>query len=208
MEVTVKRIYRQYGDADQAQQWEMALVFAGRKFANCVVVDFPIRVHTMELRDAEKAETPQFKGKPYPAKRMADSLITLAKTKGITIAAERLVRAYLDGTHLEPDAIDAKPSENGASNSGIIPGSETPAAKPEKKAKKKAAAADDKPAKEKGKGGEAERGNLVKTISAKFKLDPKDARKILRKAGLNAPYTDEAKITAALEKHNGATKSK
>lgn len=39
---------------------------------------------------------------------------------------------------------------------------------------------------------------LVQTLCAELKLDPKKARRILRKAGFNAPYTDEAKIRAAL----------
>jgi len=39
---------------------------------------------------------------------------------------------------------------------------------------------------------------LVQTLCAELAIDPKKARRILRKAGMNAPYTNETAIRAAL----------
>jgi hypothetical protein len=42
--------------------------------------------------------------------------------------------------------------------------------------------------------------SLVGTICAELGIEPKKARKLLRAAGMSAPYTDEAKIRGALKK--------
>lgn len=192
MEVSVRRIY------SRMDQNEMALVFRGRKWANCVVVDYPIKVYTMDLREADKLEIPQFKGEPYPTKRMADSLLTLSKKNGITVAAERLVRAALDGAHLSEEIIDAKPSENGAGPDAEKKPRKTRAAK-KKIAEHSEAIAKADPPREKVPRKPAGEG-IVAQFSAKFKLEPKDARKLLRKAGLHAPYNDAAKVEEVLSK--------
>lgn len=227
MEVSVKRIYT------RNDQNEIALVFEGRKWANCVVVDYPVRVWTMPLRDAAKLEAPKFRGDPYPVKRLAESLMSLGKKNGITVAAERLCQAALDGTELSSDAIDVKPSENGADvpqgektrttakvKANMAEDSEDMLA--DTKSTTKAAhkqldrAARSKPTKKKAKratdplGIEAgvkaiaksgtPRGNVVAEVSKKYGLDPKDARKALRKAGLSAPYDDASKVDAVLAK--------
>ncbi|HEX5461450.1 MAG TPA: hypothetical protein VFX20_15915 [Steroidobacteraceae bacterium] len=44
-----------------------------------------------------------------------------------------------------------------------------------------------------------ERPSALKTICTELKIEPKAARRRLRAAGLKAPYTDAAKIRAALK---------
>ena len=52
------------------------------------------------------------------------------------------------------------------------------------------------------------RGNLVATLCAELGLEPKKARRILRKAGMNAPYTDESALRAALTSKPATPKTK
>lgn len=173
----------------------MALCFRGRKWANCVVVDYPIKVWTTRLEEADKLEIPEYQGKPYPVARMADSLLSLSKKNGITVAAERLLRAALDGSHLSEEAIDAKPSENGE----II--------EPVKKKRAKKTAGEPKPPKKEKPVVIGRSPTVVGTICAKLKLDPKVARKMLRKAGLHAPYADAAKVEEILTKGKSRDKA-
>ena len=45
----------------------------------------------------------------------------------------------------------------------------------------------------------AERPSALKAICTELKIEPKKARRKLRAAGMKAPYTDAAKIRAALK---------
>lgn len=209
MKVIVKRVYRKQprpssrpNDLRYIGQWETALCCIGTKFVNCVVVDHPVRVWTMGKGDLDALQTPLFKGKPYPAKRMAKKLLEIAKTNGITKAAKKLVRAVLDGTALPADEVDAKPSEN--QDAEFEPGTSYLNPSASRRTTRKAAAKPDaeaKPAKKKTDG--PAHGSLVRTIAERFKLDAAEARKLLRQAGMKAPYTDEKKIVATLEKAHG-----
>lgn len=59
-------------------------------------------------------------------------------------------------------------------------------------------APDDTASEPKGERARSTKGNVVASICAELNLQPKAARRTLRKAGLRAPYTDEAKVRAAL----------
>ena len=48
--------------------------------------------------------------------------------------------------------------------------------------------------------------SIINTLAEELKTTPPKVRKLLRSAGLNAPYDDEKKIRAAIKKANGATK--
>lgn len=184
MEVSVRRIYA------RNEQNEIALCFLGRKWANCVVVDYPIRVYTMDKREMKGLEAPLYQGKPYPVRRLAESLSRLAKKNGMTIAAQRLVDACLAGEHLSEELIDAKPSENGADPSPKVRKTEGRKRQLAETSEELAPGATPP---------QATAGNLVATLSEKYGLDPRAARRKLRAAGLSAPYTDAAKVEAALK---------
>lgn len=200
MEVSVKWLY------DRIDGHEPALTFRGRKFGNCVVLDRPIRVFTVPVRDLDKMRVVEHHGKPYNAKVLAKDYLSKEKSHGITQAAKRLCQAVLDGTHLPEEEIDARPSEN------FVPGlDEEPLSKRKRKSiqevkdeitRRRENGDEPKPKKERAPttSDGPKRGTILATICEELKIEPKDARKRLRAAGMSAPYDDAEKIRAVLTK--------
>lgn len=198
MEVSVKWLY------DRIDGHEPALTFRGRKFGNCVVLDRPIRVFTIPVRDLDKMRVVEHHGKPYNVEVLAKDYLSKEKSHGITQAAKRLCQAVLDGTHLPEEEIDARPSEN------FVPGSdEEPVPKRKRKSlqkvkdeitKRRENGDEPKPKKERASttSDGPKRGTILATICEELKIEPKDARKRLRAAGMSAPYDDAEKIRAVL----------
>jgi|SRR5690606_19619305 len=183
MEVSVRWLY------DRIDGHEPALTFRGRKFGNCVVLDRPIRVFTIPVRDLDKMRVVEHHGKPYNVKVLAKDYLSKEKSHGITQAAKRLCQAVLDGTHLPEEEIDVRPSEN------FVPGSdEEPVPKRKRKSIQKVKDDEPKPTTSDG----PKRGTILATICEELKIEPKDARKRLRAAGMSAPYNDAKKIRAVL----------
>jgi len=198
VEVSVKWLY------DRIDGHEPALTFRGRKYGNCVVLDRPIRVFTIPVRDLDKMRIVEHHGKPYSVKVLAKDYLSKEKSHGITQAAKRLCQAVLDGTHLPEEEIDARPSEN------FVPGSdEEPGPKRKRKSiqkvrdeitKRRENGDEPNPKKERASttSDGPKRGTILATICEELKIEPKDARKRLRAAGMSAPYDDAEKIRAVL----------
>lgn len=202
---------------------EPALVFEGSKHAHCVVLDYPIRVFQCDVRTVkEMRPVEHVPGKPYSTEYMARDLASRAKSHGITNAAKSMIDAILAGGPIEaePDAtedatLDARQSPPPKRKTVAEVKEEfdstapKPEPKPAKRRKPRKVELDDgstllihdtkKEAEETASRLTPKGGTLVAKISAEVGIEPKDARKKLRAAGLSAPYDDEAKIRAVLK---------
>lgn len=151
-----------------------ALCFRGTKWAHCVVnEDTGIRVLEVPLRDFDQSPVVEHRGVPYSIERCAKTLFsfttrTIARRE-ITLGAQRLLEGVLDGT------INEQVVEKAAVIAAPPPKSDS---------------SDDAPTRTPT--------TLVATICNELKLEPTTARRLLRKAGLHAPYDDEAKIRSIL----------
>jgi hypothetical protein len=198
---------------------EPALIFQGRKFANCVVMDYPIRVYTTDIKEVAALRPVEKKGKPQSPLSIAKYFLSEKGSHGMTKGAERLLQSVVEAKPLDEDEIDVLPSENDLGTPPPVPKAKHPKTvkdeineknhptpKPTRLAKVKkvkppseteveleaeTAARGEPKAK-------AERPGLLAPICKELGIEPKDARKKLRAAGMNAPYDDEAKIRAAL----------
>jgi hypothetical protein len=214
---------------DRIDGHEPALVFKGRKYYQCVVLDRPIRVFSVDQKLAKPMRPVVKDNVPYAVDSFAKDFLSKERSHGITLAAKRFCEAALanvtemedDSAHdseliSDPDkktkAIRKSPSEVKQEINSKKFGDEP---KPSKKKRSNAIEArelaeeDDvnqqilglKPktkavAKRLGESGIGP--SVVGTICAELGIDPKDARKKLRKAGMSAPYTDAAKIRSVL----------
>jgi hypothetical protein len=221
IQASVRWLYSRY------KMNETALCFRGAKFGNAIVIDYPIRVYTMDLREMDQLPVVAYKGGEYPLKRAAALFRSAQEKNGITRGADRLLSIVENGwTSLDPAVLDVKPSEEALHvirPPVTIDG--TPVKyDPEAFQRER----EDKPTAKKGPGekfndqlkkpqtekrkpvkppsaenvekpSQAKRGTILATICAELSIDPTDARKRLRSAGMRAPYDNEALIREALE---------
>ncbi len=189
---------------------EPALVIECEKFANAILMDFPIYVYTYDKRLAAKCRPVLHKGEPYPVKRNIHQFIKDAEFHGITPGARRLMMAVLNG---EEDIPDCKPSENqvtetaqkkafGEAYADARVEDMDPPPKPEVKAVRAAPTGrilartpdsdvsdpESKPQRIPRPSGDGKRGNVVQQLAEKLGVEGAEVRKRLRKAGLRQPY--------------------
>lgn len=178
---------------------ETAICFRGAKFGNAVVIDFPIRVYTMPLREMDQLTRVDFKGGDYPVKRAIETFRKIQDRNGITWGAHRLLHAAELGVPCDPAELDVKPSEEqvlhvgkwGAENPDIRPDLSDSESKEPKASKPRA----ERPARDPN---SPKRGNVLATIAAELGKEPGECRKLLRAAGMRAPYDDESAIRKVL----------
>lgn len=222
---------------------ETALCFRGAKFGNCVVIDYPIRVYTMNLRDMDKLRPVEFKGGDYPIAKAVALFRATQDKNGITRGADRLLRMIETGwQEMDPQALDVSPSEESMHiiRPPVTVNGEPVDYDPADFAKNKILGDDNGTRKRKGPGerfndqlkkpqsedrrpvtdkefmercdktlvpgsksdgnpAQAKRGTILGAICAELGIDPADARKRLRGAGMRAPYDNEAAIRGALK---------
>lgn len=163
---------------DQGMGFKPTLCCRGTKHAHCVVNDETgVRVIKMPIRDTDKARPVLYRGQPYPFLRFKEAMLRIGRRKGITQAAIELLE--------RPEAVSGDPPED------AVPAPKPDGATPE--ATKPVSARQARPDRPSGDG-------LIASFAVEFKLDPKRVRKVLRAAGLHAPYTDAAAIRKALTK--------
>lgn len=200
MEASAKWVY------SRIDGFEPAIVFQGRKFANCVVLDRPVRVYSVDLHSMIEMRPLERNGKPYPLVDLARFYLSKERSHGITMAARRLCQLIIDGKPVsedEDEAFDAELADTDRDNPGERKSTKT--VKEEINAKKFGDPPPEdvkkkhpKPEPKQSKSLRPE--SLVGKIAAELGIDPKDARKKLRAAGMHAPYDDESKIRATLGK--------
>jgi hypothetical protein len=152
-----------------------ALCLRGRKFASCVINDEgTIRILRVELRHYDKMRVVPHKGKAYEPKACAKYFMSLLDREQIrrtaTQGAIELIKRVLDGN---------VPTED-------IEFIETPVHS-------------ETPPEEKANGASASHSTILGAICNELKIEPTAARRKLRKAGLHAPYDNEAAIRGALK---------
>lgn len=174
MEASVKYISDHFGT-------KPAICFRGTKHAHCVMnFDTGISVVKVDLREYDRARlVPNGKGY-YEVKDAAKKFLALTKRdvarRSITEKAKELLSRALNGEVTEA----ALPEENGL---------DQPITKKEKTKSKKETTT------EQPKG---ERSTTLSTLCEELKLAPAKARRLLRAAGLHAPYNDVKALRAAL----------
>jgi hypothetical protein len=197
------------------------VIFRGRKKAKAVLNGYPIRIHDTTLKAYDTGEPIFRKGKEATASEVATYFLDRAVTHGITKGAQRLLEAVLAKSDVDPDEVDAlaedevsvaaESKNEEASKSKVRDNLEE--RRPEidtfKKSKRKAKRPPDDKAEETSESkarkkaagkppGEPASPSVVGAICAELKIEPKDARKKLRAAGMSAPYTDADKIRSVL----------
>lgn len=204
---------------------ETALCFRGARFGNVVVIDYPIRVYTMPLREMDQLRPVEYRGGDYPIRKAVDLFRVTQEKNGITKGADRLLSIIENGwTEIDPEVLDVKPSEEtmhvvrppvtldgepvnydpATFAKGAILGEEGLPTKRRRKSSDGAVTAGgaEKPTPMKesdGKPSGTKRGTILGAICAELGIDPADARKRLRGAGMRAPYDNEAAIRGALK---------
>jgi hypothetical protein len=126
-----------------------ALCVRGRKYAHCVVIDFPVRVLRRPAKDFDTLRVTVHNGGEYPVARMIKHLREAGKRNGITIGAARLldvaasdVKEFDEETITEEDeAMETPEGTTTAADTTASPTEEKTTVSTKKKggAKKKAA---------------------------------------------------------------------
>lgn len=171
MKASVVRYYR-----TENQQYETALMFAGRAYSYAIRPTAPIRVVKLSHdKDLANQELATYNGKPYPVERAVSFYRQLAKAKGITRGADKLL------SHAKANVAWDKVEAAAGEDETIEPteAKSTLARKPRMTV--------------------APKSKVLDGICKDLKLEPSIARRILRKAGMSAPYTDAAKIRKTLK---------
>lgn len=186
-----------------------ALCFRGRNQAHAVINDEGCIRVVSHIRPDEHDKASIVMGpvglgrREYPIDLFVQRFEEIGKRKGMTLRAQYFLKQALaggvpDDATLPPDTLPGDPVRSTADvflgKPAIAPRPPT-TGKPGKPpvAPPKAAA---------GASGGVSRtagATLVARIAAEFKLEPPKLRKLLRAAGLRAPYTDEKKLREALK---------
>ncbi len=218
MEAAAKMIF-EVGD-----QWKPAVIFRGRKKAKAILNGYPIRIYETTIKAYDTGEPIMRKGKAATPTEVATYFLDRAASHGITRGAQRLLESILSKSEIDPDEVDtldedeaavetvAKETESTKKNARdmLTDRAEDIAKFRPKKSKKSKQTPDDKAeeqseakapkkaSKEPKAAPENAVPSVVGVVCAELKIDPRDARKKLRAAGLHAPYTDAAKVRAVL----------
>jgi len=189
---------------------EPALVIDCVKFANVILMDFPIQVYTYGKKEASRFREVMHKGEPYPVKRNIEQYIRDSSFHGITPGARRIMMEYLAG---KSEIEDCRPSENNASEENKAQKAafdeayadpraddmDSPVPKPVRAAPTgrtlyktggdTAESPERKPQRIPRPSDGQKRGNVVQQLAEKLGItDTAEIRKRLRKAGLRQPY--------------------
>ena len=159
-----------------------ALCLRGTKFASCVVNDDgTVRVEKVPLKEYDQMRVVPKDGKPYDPHACAQFFLDLTARPEIrreaTLGALELIRRVLHGNVATEDVDFTAPSDiviKSKAKKHSLTGGES-----------------DEPAKL--------RSTLLASICTELSIEPTVARRKLRKAGMSAPYEDEAAIRAALK---------
>jgi len=142
----------------------------GTKYATCVLIDSEtIRVVQLPLRDFDRSLPVVYHGGPYPVARFIDSVLAMTKRRIHPLEITQGALETLERARLQGDT----------------PIEDTPEAPP-------AAPVPAPPKRQPG-------TNLLRDVCAELKVEPGAARRLLRKAGLSAPYLDEKAIRSVLK---------
>lgn len=185
---------------------EPALIIEGEKFANAVMMDFPIHVYTLGKAEAAKLRPVLRGGNPYPVERNIKQFLEDSNSHGITPGAKRIMLEVLEGkTNIQ----DCRPSENQASTEATqraltrspVVVDESPPAKVIRAAPTgRVLYSTDKPipdsppaskssrSERKAVQGGGGRGSVVQQLAERLGIPGSEVRKQLRKVGMRQPY--------------------
>lgn len=186
-----------------------ALCFRGRNQAHAVINDetcirvvshIPIKLHD----SAVIVMGPVGLGhREYPIELFVKRFEDIGKRKGMTLRAQYFLKRALEGgvednESLPPDTLpgDVAPVTHIIDVTSPLGGSRRVAPDPTPPKPRKPPVA---PTAAPGAASRTSGSTLIARISAELKLEPTKLRKLLRAAGLSAPYIDEAKIRGALK---------
>lgn len=185
METSIRyvRIMRSSSDDDGSNSViKPALCFRGKRAAHAVVNDETcVHVVSVPLASHDASPPVLFKRLEYPLPKFIAHIERIGKSKGITQRARYFLdRAVnhepIEESELPPDVIGTMIPEVHAESLRPVPNEpRQPAAK-------------------------AVGGTLIARIAADVGLEPPKLRKLLRAAGMRAPYEDEKAIRAAIKK--------
>ncbi len=88
--VAVRQVYQDHYRGVESGE-KPALCVRGRKYAYCVVIDFPVRVLKRPARDFDTLRPTAYHGEEYPVDRMIKHLKTAGRRNGITKGALHLL---------------------------------------------------------------------------------------------------------------------
>jgi hypothetical protein len=149
-----------------------ALCFRGIKWAHCIVnEDEGIRVMKIDVQTLDKAQAVEFRGAAYPIKRCAEQL--MAFTNRLTARKDITEAARELVQRVLADEVIEEKAE-------LVP------------VKAKVATSTD--------AAPTARSTILAAICAELNIEPAMARRVLRKAGLHAPYNDAAVLRRTLKK--------
>lgn len=161
-----------------------ALCFRGRKYVRCIVNDErSIRVKEITLRAYDTASFPDDHGHPYSVEKFISHMERISCIKPITQASLKLIERARSGVDIADEEMPPEDPEQ-------PDGSEAGQANPSPQAQAHPVSEVDRPA--------VSGPTLVAAIAAERKIEPVKLRRMLRAAGLHAPYTDRAAIEKAL----------
>lgn len=148
-----------------------ALCFRGIKWAHCIVnEDEGIRVMKIDVQTLGQAQAVEFRGAAYPIKRCAEQLMSFTKRHTAAKAITEAARELIERV-LANEVIEEK-AEIVAPKAKITTTTDT----------------------------SAPRSTVLAGICAELNIEPTMARRMLRKAGLHAPYDDAAVLRRTLGK--------
>lgn len=188
-----------------------ALCFRGRNQAHAVINDegcirVVSHIRTEEHDKASIVMGPVGLGRrEYPIELFVQRFEEIGRRKGMTLRAQYFLKQALaggvpDDATLPPDTLPGDPAPV-RSTADVLLGKPATAprspttgkpGKPPVAPPKAAAGASDGASRTAG-------ATLVARLAVEFKLEPPKLRKLLRAAGLRAPYTDEQKLRDALK---------
>lgn len=188
MDASVRWLY------DRIEGYEPALILQGKKYASCVVLDTPIRVFTLDVRRVKEMRIVEKNEQPYPLVSFAKYYLEQERKRGITLAAKRLCEAVISGASVE-DELDADPDAD------LIPPTDNPKDRKSTVEIKEDINEKNHPTPKKLKIGVPKLigPSVIAAVCTELGMEPKEARKKLRAAGMHAPYVDLEKIHAVLK---------
>lgn len=164
-----------------------ALCFRGRKIVRCVINDErSIRVKEVTLRMYDTASFVNDHGHPYAVEKFISHMERISTIKPTTQAALKLMERARAG--LEIDDEDLPPED--AEESPHHPEPSTPQASRASVSGLSQSAEKKVPT--------AQGPSVIAAIAAERRMEATKIRRLLRAAGLHAPYEDRAAILAAL----------
>lgn len=149
--------------------WRTAIVIQGRTTAHLIGAGTPIRVRRVPVEQLAQLEPLTLKGKPYPVERAIEHTLEAAQLHGITERARDLLER-IRSKEITEAILKGLPEDD--------------AAPPRRTSPDKAPRVG---------------SSVLAAICDELKLDPRIARRQLRRAGQHSPYSDSEAIRAVLQ---------